>query len=1358
MSNMQRLLSAFALFAAGTVLADPVQYQLTVTAAPSGTVSAVSGPYDTGTVVSGIAATPGAGCDFLQWSGDVPFESRLANPLSVTMDRPRTIVAHFVNPTTGVTRTRSVGGNWFDWATWSPQGVPGPKDAARLTGGNTLLPYPATVGSLMVTNSATTLTFTNWNTRLTAETSVAIATGANVTHAGCYRYPEDMSNRVHIVAHDLLVNGTINTDGRGYLRGRELSIGGPSINGQGPGRGFGSTSGGNGGGYGGRGAKGNPGTHWGYTYGSAAAPIGPGSGGGYGATHQKEGGSNGGGAVRIELTGTLTLNGAISANSPDAGNNWGGSGSGGAIWIDCYHLAGPAATYLSAKAGANDWQSGATGGGGRIALRYTTRTYQGTYNVSGGAHTYSVGRGQPGTYVETVNLTGSSLTVTASPAQQGAPTPYVYGVHACTPGQWITNRVASPTAPSAGRRWACAGWQARTGAVVVASGSTTQAVAQVVADTTLTFLWTNEYQLAVSAAPNGTATTAVNGWYTRATQVAQIAATPAEGFVFLQWAGDVPFEDRASNPLTLTMDRPRTIVAHFVNPTTGVTRTRASGGNWFDAASWSPQGVPGPLDTVRLTGGNTLLPYPATVASLMVTNTGTTLTFTNWNTRLTAAATVAIATGANVTHAGCYRYPEDMSNRVHIVAHDLLVNGTINTDTLGFYRGRQPDLAPYSAPGQGPGRGYGSSGGGGGNGGGYGGRGGKGIAATHWAYTYGQAETPVGPGSGGGYGAWHQVEGGGNGGGAVRIDITGQLTLNGTISANGTDLVNQWGGAGSGGAIWINCGRFAGPSGVRLSAEGGNNSDSNGGSGGGGRIALYYAASTYAGTYSVAAGTHPTSASRGSVGSYVEEVQLTGSSLLVQAEPDGAGSASPYPYGVHLFSPGEWVTDRAVTPTAPVAGVRQACVGWRAETSGVTVASGSTTQAVVQIQADTVLIFRWTNQYQLAVSAAPGGSVNSAINGYYTHGNATAGIQATPGAGQLFLQWSGDVPFADREQNPLTVTMDRPRTLVAHFVDPATGVARTRSTSGSWFDWAGWSPAGVPGPRDAVKLTGGTTLLPYPVTVASLVVTNSGTVLSFSNWDTCLTTAGDVTIATNATVTHAGGYRYPEDMSNRVHIVAQNVWIDGAINVDACGYFRGRHPDAGGPSINGQGPGRGVWSGGGNTAGGSGGGYGGAGGRNAENYAGGSAYGSATEPIGPGSGGAFGQDHGPQGGGNGGGSVRIEAAEIVAVNGAITANGQSYQGSHAGGGSGGAIWINCRRLLGPAGTRLQAAGGNGEGSGGGGGGGRIAVWYAREILYAGGHTVAGGVPGGWGVSAAGSVGTYTPVYDPPPQGLVIILR
>lgn len=98
-------------------------------------------------------------------------------------------------------------------------------------------------------------------------------------------------------------------------------------------------------------------------------------------------------------------------------------------------------------------------------------------------------------------------------------------------------------------------------------------------------------------------------------------------------------------------------------------------------------------------------------------------------------------------------------------------------------------------------------------------------------------------GSGGG-GSISPTRTGGDGGGAIRLNISGDLTLNGTISADGYDgEVSSLNGAGggSGGSIWITCRKFTSTSSsVILSAAGGSSDQNGSAGGGGGMIAVYY--------------------------------------------------------------------------------------------------------------------------------------------------------------------------------------------------------------------------------------------------------------------------------------------------------------------------------------------------------------------------------------------------------------------------------------------------------------------------------------------------------------------------------------
>ena len=146
----------------------------------------------------------------------------------------------------------------------------------------------------------------------------------------------------------------------------------------------------------------------------------------------------------------------------------------------------------------------------------------------------------------------------------------------------------------------------------------------------------------------------------------------------------------------------------------------------------------------------------------------------------------------------------------------------------------------------------------GGGGAGYGGAGGLSGGGITGGSTYGIDLLPFEMGSGGGNGSAP----GGAGGGSLRLQVTGTLTLNGIISANGSDGnpdvlgTGGGGGGGSGGAIRINAGTVTGAGSFQSNGgRGGNGTSFGGGGGGGGRIAVFIAASnTYTGTTSCLGG------------------------------------------------------------------------------------------------------------------------------------------------------------------------------------------------------------------------------------------------------------------------------------------------------------------------------------------------------------------------------------------------------------------------------------------------------------------------------------------------------------------------
>lgn len=87
---------------------------------------------------------------------------------------------------------------------------------------------------------------------------------------------------------------------------------------------------------------------------------------------------------------------------------------------------------------------------------------------------------------------------------------------------------------------------------------------------------------------------------------------------------------------------------------------------------------------------------------------------------------------------------------------------------------------------------------------------------------------------------------GGAGGGAIILNISNTLEINGSISVNGESNSTQ--GGGSGGTVYIKTDTFKGLPLSDISANGGNGRTSGGsraGGGGGGRIAVEYNTSTF---------------------------------------------------------------------------------------------------------------------------------------------------------------------------------------------------------------------------------------------------------------------------------------------------------------------------------------------------------------------------------------------------------------------------------------------------------------------------------------------------------------------------------
>ena len=676
-------------------------------------------------------------------------------------------------------------------------------------------------GSLLVTNSST-LTFraAPTNTSGPIYGGLLAVTGSVIVATNCtvYLYSHTTNGgSVKFSMSNLFVNGTLDANYKGYAGAKSTSR-----SGYGPGGG--KSSGfprAGGGGYGGNGGGANDGTQGGTNYGSASMPIQPGSGAGGGIA------GAGGGLVWVESSDTIGINGSVLANGePDGGDNSGG-GSGGGIYLSSPTFKGTGT--ILAKGGGNGGGNSGGGGGGRIAMvGWTSDQFSGSLSVAPGIWYTS---GQTGTIYRVHDQAfANSLTVQATPARHASATPYDYGAFAMNSGTIITDSIPQVAEQTAGSRYFLTGWSVTDGVgAVIASDITTQAVFTVNTNVWLTWVWTNQYFLVTTSGLNGGLLQDMTSWYASGAQV-MLTATAAQNNAFSSWSGNVPTGSNSVNPLVVTMDQARTIQSVFVS-TLPTARVWTGTNVWISSANWNPNGVPGPNDTLTVQSGKLIVTDPSQAGSLVVNN-GATLVFSNWVASLTVSDITVLSNGV-VTHAVCNtNQGAASSNRVNILCNNFTLNagGMIDANGCGYIGG-------YAGqPGQGPGGGgyVGTSGGGGGYGG-------VGASSAHFSPgggAYGSPSSPDLPGSGGGGGTFGSYYAGGNGGGAIRIQTT-NLTLNGTIRANGgTPPSGGKNGGGSGGGINLICRTLAG-NGV-IQANGGAGVDTEAGGAGGGRIALVY--------------------------------------------------------------------------------------------------------------------------------------------------------------------------------------------------------------------------------------------------------------------------------------------------------------------------------------------------------------------------------------------------------------------------------------------------------------------------------------------------------------------------------------
>ena len=131
--------------------------------------------------------------------------------------------------------------------------------------------------------------------------------------------------------------------------------------------------------------------------------------------------------------------------------------------------------------------------------------------------------------------------------------------------------------------------------------------------------------------------------------------------------------------------------------------------------------------------------------------------------------------------------------------------GAIQADGQGYGSDQGPGAGPSASCN------YWACGGGGH--GGLGGAGNNGCYSVSGGAAYDSVLQPTLTGSGGG---GYNGASGGAGGGAIRLNVGGTLTVEGTLSANGLPAAWGQGGGGAGGSLWLTAGTLAGTGGISV--------------------------------------------------------------------------------------------------------------------------------------------------------------------------------------------------------------------------------------------------------------------------------------------------------------------------------------------------------------------------------------------------------------------------------------------------------------------------------------------------------------------------------------------------------------
>ena len=761
------------------------------------------------------------------------------------------------------------GTQWGGAGTMYVKATGEPAGTARLDNGGvwgalTSLTLPVTAG-LSISNMAQVFA--------TAPLSLtSLHVGANST---LFHFPTQSLSLTISGSAQIDLGGTVNGNGCGYPVGTNAGPGAAP---------FGSDAGG-GGGYAGDGGN----AYWGLSepggaggYGSILAPTDFGSAGA-GSTDNGLNRTAGGGAIRLIVTGTLLVNGQLSANGQAAYQNDQGGGAGGSLWLNVGELAGTGT--ISANGGNGEATHGGGGGGGRVAIYFASNNFAGTLTAYGNSGAQWGGAGslylkaasQPvGNLIVRNNTAGGALTPLTSP--EAFRVLLDSGAQAWAPASFS---VASLSVNEGGHLYAPPD-----------SG-------------TLTVTVQNDLFLA----PGGEITASGRGYPVgadRGPSPGSVGGSCAGGGAYggsggVGWYGEAggtggygsllqptDYGSAGGNSIygpggagggavrltvggTLTVNG--TLTADGGGAVNNNTGGGAGGSLWLNVGTLagtsviSASGGDGEDGDGGGGGGGRIAVYSTqdnfTGALTACGGLGRQAGGAGTIYRKLSAQVYGLLRCDNLGRAGALTpllppqvlgfviadnaivYPQlgqpltfssldvgGAGQLTHLNGQRLTVN--VLQDAVVQTNGVIAANSSGYPVGGNPGPGAGTFGGDTGSGAGYGGQGGHGWEGHAGGSPYGSAAAPVDWGSAGGPGDNGSRTAGG---GVIQLDVAGTLMVHGLIAANGQGAFATDQGGASGGSVWLNAGALAGTGSI---AANGGTGNYYGGGGGGGRVAIYH--------------------------------------------------------------------------------------------------------------------------------------------------------------------------------------------------------------------------------------------------------------------------------------------------------------------------------------------------------------------------------------------------------------------------------------------------------------------------------------------------------------------------------------